>query len=163
MKFHFITVPIPGSDAAEEELNRFLASHRVLAVDRQLVADGPRSAWAICVSYTEASGPAVTEGLGKKGRLDYREILTPEDFQVFARLRDLRKQLAERDAVPPYAVFTNEQLADMVRERVCTAAELARIEGVGPSRIEKYGEAALAILRSAAPALPPTPAAEKEG
>lgn len=53
MKLHFITVPIHGSDAAEEELNRFLASHRVLAVDRQLVTDGPRSAWAICVAYTE--------------------------------------------------------------------------------------------------------------
>lgn len=46
MRLHFVTVPIHGSDAAESELNRFLATHRVIAVGWQLMADGPRSAWA---------------------------------------------------------------------------------------------------------------------
>lgn len=163
MKLHFITVPIHGSEAAEEDLNRFLSSHRVLTVDRQLIADGQRSAWAICVAYTDAPGPSAPESPGKKGRLDYREILSPEDFQLFARLRDLRKQLADRDAVPPYAVFTNEQLAEIARMRAHTAADLGRIEGIGPSRIEKYGEAVLEVLRNTAPVLPTTPPIEKEG
>ena len=55
MRLHFVTVPIHGSAEAEEELNQFLAMHRVIAVDRQLVADGARSAWAICVAGADAS------------------------------------------------------------------------------------------------------------
>lgn len=110
MRLHFVTVPIHGCTAAEEELNQFLATHRVIAVDRQLVSDGARSAWAICVTYVDASPSATADAAGKK-RVDYREILPDAEFQVFAKLRDLRKQLAEREGVPPYALFTNDQLA----------------------------------------------------
>ena len=46
--------------------------------------------------------------------MDYKEILKSEDFAVFARLRDLRKEIAQAEAVPVYTVFTNEQLAQLV-------------------------------------------------
>lgn len=109
MKLHFVTVPIHNSSAAEGELNQFLSSHRVIAVDRQLVSDGARSAWAICVTYVPGDAGTPVEA-SKKPRLDYRELLPAADFQVFARLRDLRKRLAEREGVPPYALFTNDHL-----------------------------------------------------
>jgi superfamily II DNA helicase RecQ len=53
----------------------------------------------------------------KKGRIDYREILPSEDFLVFVKLRDLRKQMAQAEAAPVYTIFTNDQLAEMVRRR----------------------------------------------
>lgn len=59
MRLHFMTIPVYESAAAEAELNRFLASHRVLAVDRQLVVDGTRSAWAVCVSFVERAAGEV--------------------------------------------------------------------------------------------------------
>jgi hypothetical protein len=58
MRLHFVTVPIHGSAEAEEELNQFLATHRVIAVDRQLVTDGQRSAWAICVGVAAVDATA---------------------------------------------------------------------------------------------------------
>jgi superfamily II DNA helicase RecQ len=155
MRLHFVTVPIHGSAAAEEELNQFLADHRVLAVDRQLVADGQRSAWAVCVTYVDAAASPGGAGGADKKRVDYREILPEAQFQLFARLRELRKQIAEREGVPPYALFTNDQLAEMVRRGVQSSADLARIDGVGPARLEKYGSAFLDVLRSAAPAVTP--------
>jgi len=51
---------------------------------------------------------------------------------------------------PSYAVFTNEQLAEMVQRRVASAAALREISGVGEARIEKYGAAFLDILKEAA-------------
>jgi superfamily II DNA helicase RecQ len=75
--------------------------------------------------------------------VDYKEVLKPEEFEVFSRLRDWRKGVAEKDSVPVYVVFTNEQLAEMVKRRVSTKAALKEIEGVGESRIEKYGDAVL--------------------
>lgn len=166
MRFHFATVPIHGSADAEEELNQFLAIHRVIALDRQLVADGSRSAWAICVTYVDpgsagrsvnTTSPNAMTDPSKAGRIDYREILSESDFHVFAKLRDLRKQIAQRAGVPPYALFTNEQLAEMVRRGVRSNADLGRIEGVGPSRIEKYGPPFLEILRAAPPPSPSQP------
>lgn len=160
MRLHFVTVPIHNCAAAEDELNNFLGSRRVVAVDRQLVPDGTRSAWAVCVAYVDGSPVAAASDAadpsGKRGRPDYREILPAAEFQVFARLRDLRKQIAEQDGVPPYAVFTNEQLADMVRRSVRSAADLARIEGIGPARIEKYAVRFLEILCAVPSATPPS-------
>lgn len=151
MRLHFLTIPIHGSAAAEDELNIFLGSRRVVAVDRHLVPDGMRSAWAICVAYVDGSPVAAstssgTADPGGKKNVDYKEILPPADFAVFAALRELRKKLAQRDGVPPYAIFTNEQLADMVRGKVRSAADLARIDGVGASRVEKYATSFLEIL-----------------
>ncbi len=160
MRLHFVTVPIHGSEAAEEDLNQFLATHRVIAVDRQLVVDGPRSAWAICVTYVVAGASDAADA--NKKRVDYREVLPDAEFQAFAKLRDLRKQIAEREGVPPYALFTNEQLAEMVRRRARAVADLGRIDGVGPARIEKYGRAFLEVLRAALPASAAAPQAAPE-
>ncbi len=149
MRLHFATVPIHGGADAEEELNRFLASHRVVSVDRHLVTESGGSVWAVCVTWIDgARSDDPSRADAKKARVDYREILTEAQFAVFARLRELRKTIAERDGAPPYAVFTNEQIAEVVRRGVRSAAELAAIEGVGPARVEKHGSAFLDVLRA---------------
>ncbi|MBP9803395.1 MAG: HRDC domain-containing protein [Candidatus Accumulibacter sp.] len=48
--------------------------------------------------------------------------------------------MAEQEGVPMYALFTNEQLAEMVTRRTTTIAALGEIDGVGKARIEKYGK-----------------------
>jgi superfamily II DNA helicase RecQ len=82
--------------------------------------------------------------------VDFKEVLSEAEFAVFARLRALRKQLAEAEGVPAYALFTNEQLAEMVQQRVSTATGLRQIAGVGEARVEKYGPAFLDLLTQAA-------------
>ena len=138
-------------DDAATELNRFIADHRILAVDRQFVTDGSRSIWAICVSFDEGSAAATTRpAAGKRDKVDFKDVLSAPEFAVFARLRALRKEKADAEGVPPYAVFTNEQLAEMVQRRVASAAALREIAGIGEARIEKYGTAFLDILKEAA-------------
>lgn len=152
MSFHIVTVPIERTAETFEALNAFLARRRVLSVDRQLIHDGTRSAWTFCVTWVPLDGDAEGDGAddaAKKGRVDYREVLDEQDFAVFAKLRDLRKRTSEREGVPPYALFTNEQLAEMVRRKVATVADLGRIHGVGPARVERYGAAFVEVLRAA--------------
>lgn len=84
-----------------------------------------------------------------KSKVDYREVLSPEDFAVYAKLREARKQIAQQEAVPIYTVFTNEQLAQMVQGRATSRAELEKIMGVGDARLEKYGARMLETLKSA--------------
>src|SRR5580704_9209616 len=119
MPFKFFTIPIQNSDAAETELNSFVQSHRVLAVERRWVEQGATSFWSFCVDYLDArpgSGPASSTG-GTRTKVDYKEVLTAEEFAVFARLRELRKQLAQAEAVSVCSIFTNGQLAQMVQSR----------------------------------------------
>jgi superfamily II DNA helicase RecQ len=83
-----------------------------------------------------------------KSRVDYRDVLNENDFAVFAKLRSLRKRIAEQEGVPVYAVFTNEQLAAMVQKKVLTQNAFGTIDGVGKMRLEKYAESFLKILRN---------------
>lgn len=146
MKFHFFTVNALNPGPAQEELNRFCASHTLLTVEKQFVASGTSSFWAFCVQTTDGvERPA----LAKKEKIDYREVLNEADFAVFSKLRDLRKTLAEKEGVPVYSLFTNEQLAAMVRGRTVTAAAMLAIEGVGKGRVEKYGPDFLPVLQQA--------------
>lgn len=149
MQLRFFTIPVHSGDDAAEALNRFLAGHRILAIDRSFVQDGANSAWSLCVSFEPAGdGARPRPGDKRAARTDYREVLNEADFTVFARLRALRKELADTEGVPAYALFTNEQLAEMVQRQVRTVAVLAAITGVGAARVEKYGERFLAVLRS---------------
>ena len=150
MKLRFFTIPIRGGDEATEELNRFLGTHRILAVDRSFVQDGPNSAWTLCVSFDTAQGSSGPQaGAGKRGKIDYREILNEQDFAVYAKLRTLRKELAEKEGIPAYAVLTNEQMAEMVQRRVQNVTALREIAGIGDARIGKYGERFLRLLQEA--------------
>jgi superfamily II DNA helicase RecQ len=76
----------------------------------------------------------------------YKAILPPEEFAVFSRLREVRKEMAQTEAVPVYTLFTNEQLAQMVQRRCQSRSDLAQIDGIGESKIDKYAERLLPLL-----------------
>ncbi len=68
MQLHFFRIPILDAADAAGELNRFLASRRVVSVDRELLHDGANSAWAVCVTSTGVTGDPAPAAKG--GRLD---------------------------------------------------------------------------------------------
>jgi len=160
VKLRFFAVPMLDGDEESQELNRFLSTNRVVMVERHFVSDGPRSAWAICVGYLDRGArPAPEQGQGK--RVDYREILSETDFAVYAKLRSLRKLMAEKDGLPAYTFFTNEQLAAMVQQRATSLKALEEIPGVGAARVKKYGAAFLDVLKASLAA--PTASGPIEG
>jgi len=146
MQLKLFVLPIKNLGAAEAEMNAFLRGHRVLAVKKEFVADGENSFWSFCVEYLDGAAPGAMPVGGRVPKVDYKEMLKPEEFEVFSRLREWRKTVAEKEGVPVYVVLSNEQLAQMVRKRVTTKAGLKEIEGVGEARVEKYGEALLERL-----------------
>lgn len=145
MKYKFFAIPARNPEAVEEALNSFCSQHRVSFIEKHLVTDGANSFWSVCVTWLEGEGTFST-GQHKKAPVDYKQILNENEFVIFLELRNLRKELAERQGVPPYALFTNEQLAAMVQQRINSKAALQAIPGVGQSRVEKYGEAFLQKL-----------------
>lgn len=61
------------------------------------------------------------------------------DQDLFARLRARRKQIADRDGVPPYVVFGDASLAEMAAMLPTDDEALLRINGVGQTKLQRYG------------------------
>ncbi len=72
--------------------------------------------------------------------------LYPEDDALFESLRILRKELADRQQVPAYIVFSDKVLREMAARKPTTPAELLEVSGVGPAKLERYGSAFLLLL-----------------
>ena len=64
----------------------------------------------------------------------------------FERLRRLRKSIADARSVPAYVVFSDATLLQMAERQPRTVAELMGITGVGPKKLEQYGDSFLAEL-----------------
>ena len=129
-----------GEKSVTDELNVFLRSHRIVNVEKRLV-DGERgTGWAFLVEYGIDGGKQTSNSTQ---RIDYREVFNAFEYAFFDKLRNLRKELAEKSGIPVYAIFTNDQLAAMVKKPPKTARELLSIAGVGEARVKQYGEAFL--------------------
>ena len=70
----------------------------------------------------------------------------PTDQPALADLRAWRSVQARSDGVPAYVVAPDALLAALVEERPATVAGLRRVKGMGPARLERYGDEILAIL-----------------
>lgn len=75
--------------------------------------------------------------------------LTREQAKLFDELRAVRRHLAA--GKPAYIVFSDAVLHDIAVIRPATMADLARVKGIGPSKLDQYGAAILAVVESAAP------------
>lgn len=79
-----------------------------------------------------------------------RALLTGEhDVALFDALRDWRLEVARETDKPAYTVLTDATLAAIAEIRPSAIAELARVDGIGPAKIDRYGATILAIVASA--------------
>ncbi len=60
----------------------------------------------------------------------------------------MRKELAERDGVPPFVVFSDATLAEMAATLPGDESALLEVNGVGRRKLERYGAAFLEVLRN---------------
>lgn len=148
----FYAIPALARAAAQDGLNQFLTQDRVVAIEKQWLAGGSDAHWAVCVTVASGAGPLPaalklpsSKG-GRSDKADYREVLSPDDFVLFAVLRSTRQTMASQEGVPPYALFTNEQLANIARQRPHRLEALRRIDGIGEARAGKYGPAFLTVV-----------------
>lgn len=69
------------------------------------------------------------------------------DKDLFARLRFLRKQIADKENVPPYVVFNDATLQEMAEFLPITEEEMLSINGVGERKLERFGPAFLQLIQ----------------
>jgi ATP-dependent DNA helicase RecQ len=70
----------------------------------------------------------------------------PESSALFDRLRALRKRLADEHGVPPYVVFHDATLREMVERRPLNLNQFAELPGVGQAKLARYGDHFIAAI-----------------
>jgi len=69
------------------------------------------------------------------------------DGPLVEALRRWRREQASAQGVPPYVVFHDRTLLELAERRPASLAELGGVSGIGAAKLERYGEALLAVLR----------------
>ncbi|WP_394121584.1 DNA helicase RecQ [Planococcus donghaensis] len=89
--------------------------------------------------------------LGKRQVLRKGAVVTKRiasNDPLFEELRVVRKSLADEAGVPPFVIFSDKALQDMVARRPKNEVEFLEVNGVGANKLEKYGEAFLQAIHS---------------
>jgi ATP-dependent DNA helicase RecQ len=81
-------------------------------------------------------------GTKRAKKIDIR----PEDQELWEELRECRKYLAEENNVPPYVIFHDATLKEMIDIMPMSASEFLTVGGVGDSKMEKYGADFIEII-----------------
>jgi ATP-dependent DNA helicase RecQ len=112
---------------------------------RGLRDGGPVTKTAMRSRNRGGAGPtaASLKGPGSFGKVAEPIPLSTEGEDLFQRLRELRKSIADSQGVPAYIVFSDKTLRAMADSRPGSPGEMLAVTGVGPMKLERYGEAFL--------------------
>ena len=143
-------------------IGRDLDEKQWLSVFRQLITlgylDVDHEAFG-ALKLTDASRPVLRgetrlllrrdedKKLARQASSSNTALADPENHRLWLALRDLRTQLAAKQGVPPYVIFHDAVLLDMVKLRPRNLSELGRLSGVGETKLERYGAAFLAVIQ----------------
>jgi ATP-dependent DNA helicase RecQ len=86
-------------------------------------------------------------GAGGSGALAAAAAAGAVDGPLVEALRGWRREQASAQGVPPYVVFHDRTLLELAERRPASLAELGGVSGIGAAKLERYGEALLAVLR----------------
>lgn len=146
LQFRFDELPTYG-------LMRSDSQKEVSGLIDYLVASGflQASSGQYPVLQLTQAGVAVLKGqtqVARKMAIKVQRSL-PEDDELFERLRELRRDLAEEQGVPPFVIFSDKTLYSMCELMPTSLTEMLDVKGVGESKLEKYGELFLDVLNDA--------------
>ena len=77
------------------------------------------------------------------------QLVRTEERELWEALRTLRRKLAEEHSVPPYVIFPDSTLLEMLRSQPTSLSDMAQVSGVGARKLERYGQAFLEVLNGA--------------
>ncbi|WFS20738.1 DNA helicase RecQ [Pseudomonas sp. 905_Psudmo1] len=88
------------------------------------------------------------------------QLVRGHEREMWEALRSLRRKLAEEHSVPPYVIFPDATLLEMLRSQPSSLSEMAEVSGVGARKLERYGQAFLEVLNGSGADDTPAPVAD---
>jgi ATP-dependent DNA helicase RecQ len=88
--------------------------------------------------------------LGKK-KVTRKQLVVKQivqDDQLFNRLREIRSDLADEKNLPPYVIFSDKTLQEMVDRQPKSSLEFLQIKGVGQNKLDQYGDIFMSAIKN---------------
>ena len=135
IEFNFHTLPTYGllSNRSVKEVSEFiefLISDELIAVEHGTYPT---------LKVTEKGKEVLLgkENVLRKERVETRQIV--QDHPLFEVLREVRKEIAQGEGVPPFVIFSDQTLKDMCVKMPQSDSELLTVKGIGEHKLVKYG------------------------
>ncbi|PFN27925.1 DNA helicase RecQ [Bacillus cereus] len=135
IEFNFHTLPTYGllSNRSVKEVSEFiefLISDELIAVEHGTYPT---------LKVTEKGREVLLgkENVLRKERVETRKIV--QDHPLFEVLREVRKEIAQGEGVPPFVIFSDQTLKDMCAKMPRNDSELLTVKGIGEHKLVKYG------------------------
>ncbi|MED0940603.1 DNA helicase RecQ [Bacillus cereus] len=135
IEFNFHTLPTYGllSNRSVKEVSEFiefLISDELIAVEHGTYPT---------LKVTEKGKEVLLSKVNvlRKERVETRQIV--QDHPLFEVLREVRKEIAQGEGVPPFVIFSDQTLKDMCAKMPQSESELLTVKGIGEHKLVKYG------------------------
>lgn len=135
IEFNFHTLPTYGllSNRSVKEVSEFiefLISDELIAVEHGTYPT---------LKVTEKGKEVLLgkDNVLRKERVETRQIV--QDHPLFEVLREVRKEIAQGEGVPPFVIFSDQTLKDMCAKMPQSDSELLTVKGIGEHKLVKYG------------------------
>ena len=131
----------------DSELRDFMRDKEIIGITDHHFVRNEIPYLTLIVKYYPFRKEAEPENKSSSNKRDesWKNDLSEADMGVFNLLRDWRSERCKKEGVPPYILFNNKQLAEVVKMRPQSSADLLKIDGIGKAKAEKYGEDILKI------------------
>jgi superfamily II DNA helicase RecQ len=139
--FKILTIPYdPATRLFNEEiLTNFCLNKQIKNYKAEFFMRDGSPGWTVFLEYEpvlESGDNAETSGMNEAERL------------LFERLRQWRREQAEKEGVPTYIVATNREIKDIIKHTPRSLEALKAIRGFGKKKIEKYGAAVTGLIKA---------------
>ncbi|QBJ68494.1 DNA helicase RecQ [Bacillus anthracis] len=135
IEFNFHTLPTYGllSNRSVKEVSEFIEF--LISVELIAVEHGTYPT----LKVTEKGKEVLLgkENVLRKERVETRQIV--QDHPLFEVLREVRKEIAQGEGVPPFVIFSDQTLKDMCAKMPQSDSELLTVKGIGEHKLVKYG------------------------
>jgi len=122
----------------DEELQKFLLNKKLRSLHPQFFQLHGTAFWTVFVEYENVVSPTAGETEG----------LNASESLLYVRLREWRKETAEKEGVPVFIVATNKQLLALIKQSPTTLETLRSIQGFGKKKVEAYGTALTTLIKA---------------
>lgn len=143
------TIPFSKSSETffEDDLNQFLLNKKVNSIKAEFFKNRENFYWTVfidCDIVIEEFKKKNEKGVDKQDQPHLK--LDEKDELLLKRLKEWRKQRAEKEGIPVYIIANNKELLAIVQSKPKSKEALKQIKGYGKKKIEKYGEDVLKIV-----------------
>ncbi len=137
MQVQLFNIPVFDEQNGLEEMNSFIRGHKVLEITQNFFQYNELAYWSFCIKYLDSKK---TEQITKNGKKDIKSLLNKVQFNRFTTLRESRRIISKEDAIPAFAVFTDDELINLSKLDEINLSSMKTIKGIGSKKAEKFGQ-----------------------